>query len=157
MFDLNSAAYVQRYMTSLATLLMKPNAGAFFFEGGLLSRIACEFTPSDLLNRALMGPSAAITLWNSSLRDEERDSVRKFISPYEVQVLIRESLISGVQTEHHSIWPDGHTFTEKFLPWQGIWNKQCEDWFQHKVKDICANRPHAKTPGQWRSELGQIQ
>lgn len=154
-FDLNGAGYVQSYLASLATLLMKPNAGAFLFEGSLLSRIAREFAPSDLLHRALQGPSAATTLWNSSFRDSDRDTIREFISPYEERVLIGESLLANGQTEPHSIWPDAHTFASKFGRWQGIWNEACEDWFQLKLGDIHANRPRAQTAGQWRNELRQ--
>lgn len=144
-------------MASLATLLMKPNAGAFLFEGGLMSRIAREFGPSDLLSRALKGPSAAVTLWSSSLRDSDRESIREFVSPYKEQVLIGESLIAGTQLEPHSIWPDAHTFAECFGPWQGIWMQTCEEWFQRKLHDLHVNRPQAKTVGQWKGELRQYQ
>lgn len=155
-YDSNGAGYVQRYLASLATLLMKPNAGAFLFEGGLLSRIAREFAPPDLLNRALMGPSAAITLWNSSFRDNKRENIREFISPYEEQILIGESLITGTQTEPHSIWPAAHTFqTNPPGLWHGIWTQACEDWFQRKLGDLHANKPHAKTIGQWKAEMRQ--
>ncbi|KZP04876.1 hypothetical protein FIBSPDRAFT_967755 [Athelia psychrophila] len=154
-FDPNGAVYIQRYLASLANLLMKPNAGAFLFEGGLLSRIAREFAPSDLLRRALNGPSAAITLWNSSYRDNDSDLVREFISPFEEQVLIGESSAAGLQTDSHFIWPDAHTFAKSFAPWQGIWTSSCEEWFLRKMEDIRANRPKAQTTGQWRNELRQ--
>lgn len=154
-FDNNGAGYVQRYLASVVTLLLKPNAGAFLFEGGILSRIAREFAPTDLLNRALMGPSAAMTLWSSSMRDNDRDTVREFVSPYEEQILIGESSLYGTQTEPHSLWPDAHTFALRFGHWQGIWTPACEEWFQMKLQDLLANRPEAKTRGGWRNELRQ--
>lgn len=152
-FDPNGAGYAQQYLASLATLLMKPNAGAFLFEGGLLSRIAREFAPADLVDRAMKGPSAAVTLWSSSLRDNDRDTIREFVSPYEEQILIGESLLGGAQSEPHSIWPDPLTFATRFGPFQGIWNEACEAWFQARLRCIRANRPDAKTVGQWRAEL----
>lgn len=154
-FDSNGAVYTQCYLATLANLLMKPNAGAFLFEGGMLSRIAREFAPSDLLSRAMNGPSAAITLWNSTFKDKDSDTVREFVSPYEEQVLIGESSAVGLQTDSHFIWPDAHTFAKSFTPWQGLWTSVCEEWFQRKMEDIRANRPKAQTMGQWRKELRQ--
>lgn len=152
-FDTNGAGYARQYLASLATLLMKPNAGAFLFEGGLLSRIAREFAPADLVERAMKGPSAAITLWNGGIRESDRETIREFISPYKEQIIIGESLIGGAQTEPHSIWPDPFTFATRFGPYQGIWNQAYETWFQARLKCIKANRPDAKTVGQWRAEL----
>lgn len=154
-YDSNGAVYVQRYLATVANLLMKPNAGAFLFEGGLLSRLAREFAPSDLISRALNGPSAAVTLWNSSYRDTDSDHIREFISPYEEQVLIGESAATGLHTDPHFLWPDAYTFGKSFHPWQGIWTTTCEEWFQRKMEDLRANKPRAQTMGQWRQELRQ--
>lgn len=154
-YDSNRAIYVQQYLATVANLLMKPNAGAFLFEGGLLSRLAREFAPADLIDRALNGPSAAITLWNSCYRDADSDSIREFISPFEEQVLIGESAATGVHMDPHFLWPDAYTFGKSFHPWQGIWTTTCEEWFQRKMEDLRANRPKAQTMGQWRQELRQ--
>ena len=44
---------------------MRPNTRAFFFEGGLIARLAQAYAPPELLDSELFGPSSQVMLHNA--------------------------------------------------------------------------------------------
>ncbi|KAF7965263.1 hypothetical protein HWV62_44725 [Athelia sp. TMB] len=149
----NGADYASNYRGSVLNLLNKPNAHAFLYEGGLLARIAYEYGGETLMARAKSGLSAAVTLHGAAATSIERTTKRESVSASEQLTLVGQSLPAPPKTDVHYIFPPAWVFNEGFSPYDGMWNEDCESWFQRIIKKIKDNAPPAKTDGGWTRDL----
>ena len=65
----DSSEIFQRWIVRVADIMRRPHAQAYLFEGGLLWRLAIEFGPDNLVQKALSGPSEAVGSYGIRLRD----------------------------------------------------------------------------------------
>ncbi|KAF7973925.1 hypothetical protein HWV62_13984 [Athelia sp. TMB] len=152
-YTANGAELAELYQGSVLPLLRKPNAPAFLFEGGLLARIARHFGGQDLIDRALKGVSAAVTLHRAGETSMDRDTRRESVTTWEQQVLLGYTKIGPNQKYTHSVFPPVATFEEFCIPYEEAWTDECEDWFQHLMRRLMNNAPLCLTEGGWRNEL----
>jgi hypothetical protein len=106
----------------LATsLLARPHAAAFLFEGGLVARIAQEFGGVDLISRAMSGPSVQVTQFHYGYTDPSLPFPASCdrVSPFEIDLLLGVAERSPGRAVE-SIWPSEASF-HQFEFWYGEW------------------------------------
>lgn len=84
----NKLEFCQRWVTVAADIMRSPHARTYPFKGGLLWRLALEFGPDDLVQKALSGPSEAVDSHGIRLRDIEARLTCDTYSPYELDVIL---------------------------------------------------------------------
>lgn len=87
-FNVVGSEYARAYQLSVLEVLNHPNSPAFFFEGGLLARLALYYGKPGLLARALEGPSAAMTLHGAGHTEYSRGTHRELVSDPEKNILL---------------------------------------------------------------------
>ncbi|KAF7967325.1 hypothetical protein HWV62_34699 [Athelia sp. TMB] len=132
-YTANKAELAGLYVSSVLPLLRKPNAPAFLFEGGLLARIARHFGGQDLIDRAMLGLSAAVTLHRAGEVSADRDTQRESVTPWEQQALLGYTKVVPPQQVTHSVFPPVSTFEETCLLYEEAWTDECEDWFKRML------------------------
>lgn len=152
-YDDNGATYKKDYKLSVIELLNRPHATAFLYEGGLLARIAKQYSGNDLARRAMKGPSAVITLHGAGYFAAERSTRREHVTEFEKLVLIGQSNPTGHKKDAHYIFPPPHIFRMKFPRYDGRWTEECEEWIKIRFERIENGIMDAKTVGGWESEL----
>lgn len=141
--------YARDYELSVLEILNRPNSTAFFFEGGLLARLALHYGNPGLLSRAMEGPSAAMVLHGSGHTDFTRASIRERVTDPEKNVLLGQTGPGGPKTETCYIWPPVVIFQARFLAYDGRWTQECENWFVERAALIKGGFVDARTEGAW--------
>lgn len=152
-YNADGSEYAREYQLSVMEVLNRPNSTAFFFEGGLLARLALHYGHSQLLARAMEGPSAAMTLHGAGHTDFSRATRRESVTDPERNVLLGQSKPGTSKSEIQYIWPPVVIFQAKFQSYDGRWTDACENWFQERVELIKGGFVDAKTESGWWSQF----
>lgn len=152
-FNAVGSEYAREYKLSVMEVLNRPNSIAFFFEGGLLARLALHYGNPGLITRARAGPSAAMTLHGAGHADFSRATRRESVTDPEKNILLGQSRPGSSRTETHYIWPPVVIFQARFQPFDGRWTKECESWFIERAALIKGGFVDSRTEGGWWSNL----
>lgn len=143
------------YHSRLADLLSCPNAQAFFYLGGLISRIARAYAPASLLDSVVFGPSAQVTLHNRGNSVLTRDTQTDEVTPWEKALLLGHCspLTTSGKTVDRWLWPTEELFFTEFQHWDGEWTDVCEEWFLSHVNRIAAGTAQPHSLSEWHNSI----
>ncbi|KAG1740273.1 hypothetical protein EDB19DRAFT_1828494 [Suillus lakei] len=141
--NLNDPGYWENYKSNVKGLLGRPYACRFLSLGGILWRLALQFGPADLIDRALAGPSSDVTDWASGdMLDWFCDDM---VTPADKGILLGCSL-RGSET----CWPP-YDLWDASTEWTGHWTDDNESWFQSHLSNLSDGRLDAPKSRQvWR-------
>jgi hypothetical protein len=151
--DSDKNALCLSYKGSIATLLARPNARAFFFRGGIISRIARAFAPPSLLQSIADGPSAQVVLHNAGNTSLDRSSQTDEVTPWEIEILLGTCLPSQGKNVKRTLWPAEQVFDTHFTHWDGEWNDKCEEWFGTTYNYIMRGESTPVTAAEWQQRI----
>lgn len=130
--DLQDPNYWNNYKKNVKELLSRPYAHCFLSLGGILWCLALQFSPADLVEHALAGPSLDATDWASGdISDGLYDDM---VTPADKGILVGRSLQGS-----ESCWPP-YELWDASTGWTGCWSDDNESWFQSHLSNLSDGR-----------------
>jgi hypothetical protein len=125
-YGLGEIAAYTKYLSILGILLVRPNAVAFVYAGGVLSFVA-QMYDKDLVARLMRGSSMQVSEYNKGdtvkiIGDDGEPffAVSDSVSPSEVSMLLGHVATGNPQTETW-LWPPPALIERESLHAQGMW------------------------------------
>jgi hypothetical protein len=141
--DLQDPNYWNNYKRNVKELLGRPYARRFLSLGGILWRLALQFGPADLVERAIAGPSSDATDWASG--DMSDGLCDDMVTPADKGILVGRSLRGS-----ESCWPS-YDLWDASAGWTGCWSDDNESWFQSHLSNLSDGKIDAPKNRQvWR-------
>lgn len=149
------STFCAQWLKSVAEVMQRCHARAYIHRGGILSRIAREFGPSNIVALIGMGPSEACTRYGRySEPDLELQLVTEVLPPSEVSIVIGQTVPRVSQTEVCTelsfMWPPPWVI-ELSPAWKGEWDNILEAWFLHRSNLIRHGFASPKSEEQWKN------
>ncbi|KAA1474676.1 hypothetical protein DENSPDRAFT_852450 [Dentipellis sp. KUC8613] len=137
------------WRAAVQQVLARPHARRWFLEGGLLWRIALEFSTPEIRRQVFEGPSLTATLYG---RGDTYNILQAVIGDGAFTEEDAELNILLGRVTNQSLWP-APTIWSSTSMWVGEWSAADEVWFQCRLASL-SNGPLQFLPeGQWRSRL----
>jgi hypothetical protein len=125
-YGLGEIAAYTKYLSILGVLLIRPNAIAFIYAGGVLSFVA-QMYDKDLVPRLMRGSSMQVSEYNKGdtvkIADVNGDlffAVSDCVSPSEISMLLGHVATGNPQTETW-LWPPPALIERESRHTQGMW------------------------------------
>ncbi|KAG1900996.1 uncharacterized protein F5891DRAFT_1188092 [Suillus fuscotomentosus] len=133
--------YWNTYLARVQALLRRPYARWFLTMGGILWRLALQFSPPSLLNDALTGLSLDVTTWG--IGEVNGQSWDDSVTAADIAMLIGVSG-TGSCWLPHDVWNSS-------CQWKGFWSDTDEQWFQSHLGNLSSGNTEAgKTRKDWK-------